>query len=375
MTTDDPQAFVRQMKSVWDEGSAILPIDHRLPKSAVESLISRFKPHEIRSGDDRLVADGPPIAPGTALVVPTSGTTSRPKGVQLTHANLAASAMASADGLGGHHRWICCLPLSHIAGLSTVSRSWAAGLEPVVIDRFDPDAMRSVPDGCAVSMVPTMLHRMIEQRADLGRFDVILVGGGPVPEELVDRARELGAAVVCSYGMTESAGGCVYDGLALRDVVVRLDTDEQILLAGPVIFSSYRGDDALTTSSFIDGNYATGDLGRIEEGVLRVLGRIDDVIISGGEKVPPVVVEAALSRLGWFEDVAVMGAEDPVWGSRVVALVVGPSVPLSVDAIRDAVAEYIPRYMAPTQVDQVDEIPRNASGKILRAQLGTHLRA
>jgi O-succinylbenzoic acid--CoA ligase len=282
------------------------------------------------------------------LVVPTSGSTGEPKHVELTAACLAASGDATARRLGGTGRWWLTLPLTHIAALQVVLRS---GFEP----SLDPDGCRFT------SLVPTQLQRMLDE-PHLPRFDTVLLGGAAAAPALLDAARARGINVVTTYGMSETSGGCVYDGEPLDGVTV--DVTERIVLSGPVVARGYRfGPD-------LGGRFETSDLGRWEADRLIVLGRADDLINTGGEKVAPLAVEQALAAHPAVLDVAVVGQPDAEWGSRVVAFVV-LAAPLSLEEARDWVGARVSRVAAPRELRVVEALPVLPGGKVDRLRLAT----
>ncbi|MGH9235043.1 MAG: class I adenylate-forming enzyme family protein, partial [Acidimicrobiales bacterium] len=303
-----------------------------------------------------------PIEPGDALVVSTSGTTGEPKAAVLTHEAVTASALATSHRLGvdpSTDRWLACLPLAHVGGLSVVTRSLLTGTPLTVHADFDVAAVeQAARDGCTLtSLVPTALRRI-----DASRFRAILVGGQAPP---ADRPGH----VIATYGMTETGSGVVYDGRPLDGVEVRV-VDGEVQVRGPMLLRAYRdGTDPRTP----DGWYPTGDAGEWDAGAgrLRVFGRTGDLIITGGENVWPAAVERALGDLPAVAEVAVVGAPDPEWGRRVVALVVpaDPADPPSLDALRDAVRRELPAYAAPREVRLVTALPRTALGKVARARL------
>lgn len=346
LSTEDPATFAAAMFEAWAKGKAVLPIDHRLPRDAQDALIEKIQP-------DLGVADG------VALVVSTSGTTGTGSGVEITHAALAASMSSSSRYLGlTQQRWLCCLPLAHIAGLSTVIRSHLAGTEVIFGDAATPTKAN------AVSLVPIQLMRLLEADADLSHFDVALVGGGPVPAGLLDRALAAGVRAVATYGMTQMCGGCVYDGWSLPDVLVRVSDNDEIELQGPMSMRGYR------LEAPLEGWLRTNDHGFIDEqGRLTVLGRIDDIIITGGHKVAPAEVEQILITHHRITDAAVLGVSDREWGQRVVALVVHDGLCPSLNDLRDFVSEHTARYKAPREVFSVDAIPRTSFGKMRRSAL------
>jgi o-succinylbenzoate---CoA ligase len=314
---------------------------------------------------DWLEADRP--AP---LLIETSGSSGRPKRVVLSRDAVLASARATERRLGGSGPWALALPSSYVAGVQVVVRSLLAGHRPVL-------------DGWGAarftSLVPTQLHRLLarpDDTAALAAMDAVLLGGGPIDPDLRRRAEDARVRVVATYGSSETAGGCVYDGVPLDGVAVAVGAEGRIRIAGPVLFDGYDGDPALTAASLVGGWFLTSDAGRLDEdGRLQVLGRLDDVVVSGGVKVP---LPAVAARLREHPDVAaaeVLGVEDPEWGQRVVAFVVvistssttgeGPSQRL----LRDWVAERHPRSWAPRDVVVVDALPLLANGKVDRAAL------
>lgn len=294
-------------------------------------------------------------------IVETSGSSGAPKRVVLSRAAVLASVEASARRLGGSGRWLLALPASYVAGVQVICRSLVAGHDPVLLEerRSFADAAR---DADFVSLVPTQLHRLLETDAEaLRRFDTVLLGGGPIDPALRRRAEEAGVRVVATYGSAETAGGCVYDGYALDGVALAIDAGGRIRIAGPTLFERYDGDPAGTAELLVDGWFLTSDAGRLDEdGRLHVLGRIDDVVVSGGVNVPAPAVAARLREHPDVVAVEVLGVPDEEWGHRLVAFVVGE---LSLEETRAWVAETRPRSWAPRQVVLLDEIPLLPNGK------------
>jgi O-succinylbenzoic acid--CoA ligase len=359
-------------------GPAILPLDPGLPAARLRQLLAAFQPAALETpdGTKRLAPPAPAgrarsgVEPGVAVVVATSGSTGQPKGVQLTAAALRASAASSMARIGARpgQRWLCCLPGFHVAGLQVLIRSLLAGTEPVLSSRVDADVIRAA--GCAyVSLVPTQLRRLLDSRAPLDSFDTILLGGAAPGGALLDDARAAGARVVVTYGMSETCGGCVYDGLALDGVRVRIDSGGLISIAGPVLFSGYRlagagpaGDGAAGD----EGWFRTSDLGSLDAaGRLTVRGRADDVINTGGEKVVPGEVEAVLGTIGGVADVVVIGTPDSQWGELVTAVVVpaDPAAPPELSQLRGHARGRLPGYAAPRRMLLISQIPLLPSGK------------
>lgn len=330
------------------------------------------------------VGPGAPIpdpvdAPGVAVVVATSGSTGEPKLVALSAAALRASAAATAERLGGPAHWLLALPAEHVAGVQVIVRSLLAGAPPVVQDLrpgFRPDDFASIcrelGDGRRhTSLVPTQLLRLLDAGgpaldALLG-FDAVLVGGAALDVGTAERARTAGVRIVTTYGMSETAGGCVYDGVPLDGVTADLEPDGRILLGGPTLADGYVGRPAATAEAFRAGRFRTGDLGRWRDGRLQVLGRADDVIVTGGEKVAPAAVERVLAAQPGVREVCVIGVPDPAWGQVVVAAVVpGQTVP-DPDALRAAVRAELGRAAVPRRIVTVAAIPLRGVGKPDRA--------
>jgi len=306
------------------------------------------------------VSDGP-------VVVRTSGSTGTPRRVVLSPAALLASAVATHSRLGGRGQWLLALPVTSVGGLLVLIRSLLAGTEPVDAGAHASfaDAVRVLTgERSYVSLVPTQLHRLAEagDLRLLRRFDAVLVGGAPLDPGLAGRCADAGVALVRTYGMTETAGGCVYDGRPLDGVAVRVSGAGRIHLAGRTLFDGYEGDDVATAAALRDGWFTTSDVGCLDDdGRLEVLGRLDDMVVSGGVNVAlPAVTQSLLSMPGVADAVAV-GVPDEEWGARVVACLVGG--PTVVGAVRDHVSATLPRTWAPRAVLSLDAIPRLPGGK------------
>ena len=262
------------------------------------------------------------------LVVETSGSTGAPKRVVLSRRAVLASGRATARRLAGEGRWLLALPASYVAGAQVVLRSVAAGEPPVLLEEHGSLA-EAVAAGAPAyaSLVPTQLHRMLEDADDvaaLRTLRTVLLGGGPIDPGLRSRAAAAGVTVVATYGSAETAGGCVYDGVALDGVGLAVDTDGRLRVSGPTLFDGYDGDPALTARVLVDGWFRTEDAARIDEdGRLQVLGRLDDIVVSGGVNVPAPAVAARLREHPAVRAAEVLGVPDEEWGSRLVAFVVG----------------------------------------------------
>nr|WP_051764739.1 o-succinylbenzoate--CoA ligase [Saccharothrix syringae] len=313
---------------------------------------------------------------GAVVAVGTSGSTGEPKTVLLSASALVASAELTHARLGGPGTWLLALPTTHIAGIQVLVRSIVAGTRPGVLDLADgfrasgfAAAARSVlagPGRHYTALVPTQLARLVATDgpglAAARGFDAVLLGGAAAPPALLDRARALGVRVVTTYGMSETSGGCVYDGLPLDGVHVRL-VGGRIEVRGPVLALGYQGGERFGEW------FRTGDLGRIRpDGTLEVLGRADDVIISGGENVAPALVERALTAQRGVREACAVGLPDPEWGQVVAAAVVpeDPGHLPDVDALRAAVGDTIGRFAIPKRVIFVSELPLRGPGKVDR---------
>ncbi len=392
-------------------GPAILPLDASLPQARLAELITAFAPDTIEDTDGVTTARSAQkigVAEGTAVIIGTSGSTGTPKGVELSAAALLHSARASLARVGARpgQRWLCCLPATHIAGIQVLVRSLVSGTEPVLATHADAETVAG--SGCAhVSLVPVQLRRLLDapgRKSDkstpLAGFGSVLLGGAAAPQRLLDDARAAGVPVVTTYGMTETCGGCVYDGRPLDGVRVEIRDDNdpssartagrgRIWIGGPVLVSRYRWagsggsggyggadsppvlggsrgvapPDGVPSSPFL---FRTGDLGQLDgAGRLTVVGRADDVINTGGHKVVPGEVTAVLETCPGVGDVAVVGQSDAEWGERVIAVVVPADLanPPTLELLRLHVRSQLPRYAAPSRVVMVDAIPMLPSGK------------
>ena len=303
---------------------------------------------------------GAPAEP-EPLVVETSGSTGRPKRVVLSRRAVLASVTATERRLGGSGRWALALPASYVAGVQVIARSLVAGHAPV-LDGWG--------DAAYTSLVPTQLHRMLDSPGDtdaLRALRAVLLGGGPIDPALRSRAERAGVRVVATYGSAETSGGCVYDGYALDGVAVAIGDGGRIRIGGPTLFDEYAGDPALTAEVLVDGWFLTSDAGRLDDdGRLHVLGRLDDVVISGGVNVPTPAVAARLREHPSVREAEVLGLPDDEWGNRVVAFVVGD---LSLDDARAWVAGVHPRSWAPREVVVLDALPMLDNGKVDRMAL------
>jgi O-succinylbenzoic acid--CoA ligase len=368
-------------------GAVAAPLDPRSTVAEADASLDALRPAlVIRDPEEVVEARESPEAPLVTAhdpgevhcVIQTSGTTGRPAVVALTYGNHLASAAGSAARIGTTpaDRWLCCMPLHHVGGLSIVLRCAIFG-STVAVERFEagPVATTLAEDPVTLaSLVPTMLGRLLDAGADLTRLRCALIGGGPASLPLVERALEAGAPIAPTYGMTEAASQVATlppsevrarpasVGPPLDGTQVRIDTDGRILVRGPTVAPGAAGP---------DGWLRTGDLGRLDEGgYLYVLGRADDVIVTGGDNVSPEEVEQVLLSHPGVAEAAVGGREDPEWQRSVVAWVV-PSAGAdpSPAELRAFCRERLAGHKVPKAFELVAELPRNSQGKLLRNKL------
>jgi O-succinylbenzoic acid--CoA ligase len=366
-------------------GAIACPIDPRLPDAEREDRLDVLQPSLTLNSTEALSgteADLPLLGEhdmdAVQCRVMTSGTTRTPHPVALTYGNHLWSAVGSAFNLGvdPHDRWLCCLPLFHVSGLSIVLRSVIYGTAIVIQDGFEVDAVAASLESegvTVVSLVATMLDRLLEADAPLELPRAILVGGGPVPKASLEEAIGRGATVVQTYGLTEASSQVTTlspgdarrklgsAGRPLFTTHLRI-VDGEILVQGPVVAPG-RADE--------EDWLHTGDLGWIDdEGFLYVEGRVDDLIISGGENVVPDEIEEVLLRHPLVSDAAVVGRPDPDWQQAVTAVVVlDGGAEVSADELRSHCAELLAAYKVPKEIEFAAELPRTASGKLMRSAL------
>lgn len=357
VVADDARIVLSALRGALAGGDAILP----LAETAAHP--------DVPDAEDEAVA----------LVVQTSGSTGAAKRVGLSARALLASAAAAEQALGARGQWLLALPAHYIAGINVLVRSIAAGTDPVVVRSAHCEPPAFVEAAAALdhpvrytSLVPAQLSRLLESLPAievLRRFDRILLGGQSTPAGLLAQALELGLNVTRTYGSSETSGGCVYDGVPVGDTVMRIVGGE-IELGGPTLAEGYLGDEERTRRAFHEDDagrwYRTADSGVIVDGALRVTGRLDDVIVSGGLKVSLSEVERLVRTLPGMEGAVVVGRPDERWGE---VPVIYSTVPAELAAVREAVGSALGAAARPAEVVVVDAIPLLSSGKPDRAAL------
>lgn len=365
VTSDDPREIARRLRGALEGTGPALGL-------------GLVRPRGVEAPD------------GTAVVVTTSGSTGIPKSVVLSGEALTASARATAARLG-EGSWLLALPAGYVAGLQVLVRSILAGREPAVLDdaftpeRFADAALMMVrgPLGGATatytSLVPAQLTRLLDAaeddaavRAALRSFEQILVGGQALPPATLERARDAGVRVVRTYGASETSGGCVYDGVALDGVDVAIVGGE-VRIAGPTLATGYLGDPELTDAVFVrdaDGRrwYRTGDAGLLDDGVLRVRGRLDNVIVSGGINVSLDRVEQVVRTIPGLSGAVVVGVPDQRWGeASVIVAARGEALrrpeATQLEEARAAVGRTVGTHARPARLVLVDALATLPSGK------------
>jgi O-succinylbenzoic acid--CoA ligase len=312
--------------------------------------------------------DQPVVEADAAVVVATSGSTGAPKGVVLSRGAIRASVEATQVRLGGVGDWVLALPTYYIAGLMVLARACLGGTRAVPVGsdlRKLQEAAGTLSERRYISLVPPQLDRALchdDVTEALAGFSAVLVGGGPTEVGLVERADAAGIRVVTTYGMSETCGGCVYDGEPLHGVAVDLADDDRILIRSNTLFAGYRLRPDLTAEAVVDGRFRTQDRGSWDAGRLVVRGRTDDIVITGGHKVDLAEVEQSVQC--WAADHgargAVLGVADQVWGTTIIAV---SDMPGSLADLQTVVRESLPAYAMPRELIYLDQLPWLANGK------------
>ncbi len=363
---------------IWSDGEAIAPISITAPDAEVQEKIAQLRPtHIVDQHGRHSFAGGVGVPVDTAAVIATSGTTGAPKLVELTRSGMTEMALGytSAIQADAGDTWLACMPLFHVASLAIIARAFVCELPFVVHDNFDLDRVGNSAEAegvTMISLVPTALSRLLDAGARLDEFRCLIIGGAALAPALRTRAEAAGARLFDAYGLSETWGGCITNGIANNGVEMRLGDLNEIELRGAPVMRGYRFDDEATAQTkSSDGWFSTGDVGELNDGRLRVVDRLKDIVITGGVNVSPTEIENVLQRHPSIRDVCVIGVPDNEWGERVVAVVVpvSDSDALSLDALRDFAADRLSAAKLPKELRIIAEIPRSASGKALRRVL------
>lgn len=358
-------------------------------QSALDGSGPAIAPHAANAPPPLIPADLDRFPHGLALTIGTSGSTGHPKLAMLTGAALRASADATHERLGGAGQWLLAMPAHHIAGIQVLVRSLIGGTTPVAMDLsdgFTASAFASTTGQIAsgarayTALVPTQLVRLLASpsgRQALTRYAAVLLGGAAAPASLLTKAGDAGVRVVTTYGMSETAGGCVYDGHALEVSEVRLEDDGRIRLGGATLAQGYLGEPALSAQAFVADPagsrwFRTDDVGRLDaHGALVVDGRIDDLINTGSLKVVPRLVEEALTGLDTVAEAVVVGSPDLEWGQVVSAAIVltQGSPPPTLEDVRAGLRGILPDHALPRRLATVLALPLLGPGKPDRAAI------
>ncbi|KNX36237.1 o-succinylbenzoate--CoA ligase [Luteipulveratus halotolerans] len=344
-------------------------------------------PYAAGTPEPRVSYDAADLPDDLALVMSTSGSTGEPKRAMLTRANLEAGAHATHARLGGAGQWLLPMPAHHIAGTQVLVRSLVTSANAMLMNLENGFTATDFADAVAwmmpsrryTALVPTQLTRLLDDpdaTAALQRFDGVLLGGAASSQTLLARATDAGVTVLPTYGMSETAGGCVYAGRPLDGTTVTIADDGRIGLSGPTVAACYLGDPARTAAAFdVDDTgrrrFWTDDVGELaDDGTLHVLGRRDDLITTGGLKVAPRVVEDAAVSLADIAEAVAVGTPDAEWGQAVSLAVVpaGGSTP-SLRQVRDRLRDALPAHALPRRLLVLDALPTRGPGKPDRAAL------
>lgn len=357
----DPLAIMPDLEAAIAGQCAVLPV----PKA------DRHRAETLRT----TMRAGQSIDDSVAVVVATSGSTGTPKGAELTPLNLVSSADATHQFLGGPGQWLLAMPAHHIAGLQVLVRSMVAGVEPAFVDltrgfstgefATRADELAATDERMYTALTPMQLNKAMSTLAGieaLRLFSAVLVGGGRINPKMLSSASKLHINVVTTYGSSETAGGCIYNGTPLAGTKVRVVGDEgRIHLSGPMVARGYRN--IPDHEAFAEpGWYATSDAGELDNGVLRVTGRLDNIIETGGLKLQPEVLEEFMLSLGGITAACVVGVADERFGQRICAAYSGSA------AVSDLMEAFddLPRWQVPKDVRHVREMPVIGPGKVDR---------
>jgi O-succinylbenzoic acid--CoA ligase len=363
------------LADLWARGVSVLPLDHRLAERERSAIVELARPALVVTPDGATVfGQSAPADPDrAAVVVATSGTGGTPRLAELPRVAVAAAIERSNAALGAtpEDPWVAVLPPGHVGGLLVYLRHAVARTPVEAHPRFEPATLVGRGPVFA-SVVPTMVRRLVDARADLAGV-TLLVGGDHVDPGLRDAAAGLGARVVGSYGLTEACGGVAYDGALLDGTRARVAADGTVELSGPTLMEGYRRDAQATAGAFtLDGWLRTEDVGELDrDGRLVVHGRADELITTGGEKVWPEEIERALADHPKVSEVAAAGLPDAEWGQRVAVWVVPRRLddPPTLEELSRHARGRLARYKLPRELHLLVEVPKTASGKVRRSVL------
>ena len=357
----DPLAIMPDVEAAIAGQCAVLPV----PKS------DKHRADTLRT----TMRAGQSIDNSVAAVVATSGSTGTPKGAELTPVNLVASADATHQFLGGPGQWLLAMPAHHIAGFQVLVRSMVAGVEPAFVDLTSgfhvsefaarAEDLAATGERMYTALTPMQLDKTMSTLAGieaLRLFSAVLVGGGMIDPGLLTSAAKLRINVVTTYGSSETAGGCVYNGTPLAGAKVRVVGEEgRIHLGGPMIARGYRN--IPDHPAFAEpGWYATSDAGELTGGTLRVAGRLDNIIETGGLKLQPEVLESYMLGIDGVTAACVVGIPDPRYGNRICAVYTGTA---AVSTLMEAFDD-LPRWQVPKDLRRLEELPLTGPGKVDR---------
>jgi len=370
--------LVNTVMSAFSNKVAICVINTSQPKVLIDKAIVASDPSEVvdlSTGEKTLRKLAIVETPDLAAVVLTSGTTNNPKPVELTMTGLKSSTQALYQhcGITQQDKWLCALPPNYVAGLAIFGRCFVSDSELVFNSRFEAKIFEeSIHDNASTitSLVPHQLQELIDKKIEFGSLRKIIIGGTKIDNKLLEESRSLGLEIFTSYGMTETWGGICIDGQFLNNTQGRIRDGEIEVKSGSVM-SGYRHDVLLTQSKFsLDGWFKTGDLGSIENGALKVSGRSDEIINTGGIKVSPESLEGVISQHIPDFDFAICSTKHPKLGESVTLCVpTSQKESISLQNLRADLRELIPSTQLPTRLATIDEIPKTPSGKIKRSVL------
>lgn len=349
------QRELRQVDPTWTLAELMAYITKAITSDGAALAIGQSRFQSVRSD--------------IAMVIHTSGSTGASKEVELSASALVASAQASNKYVGAATgmRWSLLLPLTHIAGINVLVRSIELGTSPIDLRNY----VGQYPDSDFTAIVPTQLFRAINRDNNLlnhlKNAKAVLVGGGKLAAKLKKEATELGIKIIETYGMTETCGGCIYDGEPLENISYQIGADNRIMISGPSLASGYLGEEELWSESFDGKWFTTSDIGSIRNGKVEVTGRVDDVVISGGENISLTSIESLIKKALPEIEIAAFAIEDLEWGSAIHLAVVGHNN--LEDEIRNLLSSNLGSAAKPKEFHFLDRIPLTPLGKVDRQSL------